>query len=80
LGIAREEQFLFRKMGVPTDRLRPIYESLFIARPPISTSIEVPLSPESKRVLKRAAEEADKFGHNHIGSEHILLALFAEVP
>jgi 2-C-methyl-D-erythritol 2,4-cyclodiphosphate synthase len=80
LGIAREEQLLFRKLGVPSDCLRPIYESLFIARPPISTSIEVPLSSESKRILKRAADEADKLGHNHICSEHILLAIFAEVP
>lgn len=80
LGIAREEQFLFRKLGVPADRLRPIYEKLFTARPPISTSIEVPLSSESKLILKRGAEEADKFGHNHIGSEHILLAIFAEAP
>jgi len=41
----------------------------------ISTSIEVPLTKASKRVLNLAAEEAEKCGHRHIGTEHLLLGL-----
>src|SRR6266404_6048518 len=36
------------------------------------TSVEVPLTPESKRALKLAAEEADRLGHRHVGTEHVL--------
>ena len=37
-----------------------------------------PLSNESKRVLAYAAEEAERFGHKLIGSEHLLLGLLSE--
>jgi len=39
---------------------------------------EVPLSQASRRVLKRAEEEAYGRGHRSIGSEHILFALLYE--
>ncbi len=38
----------------------------------------MPLSPESKRVLAHAAEEAERMLHNYIGTEHILLGLMRE--
>ena len=41
----------------------------------ISTSVEVPLTSESKKVLTLAAEEADRLGHRPIGTEHLLLGL-----
>ena len=37
--------------------------------------MEVPLTVESKKILNLAAEEADRLGHRHIGTEHILLGL-----
>lgn len=36
---------------------------------------ELPLSIQAKKIIEYAVEEAQKFGHNYIGSEHILLAL-----
>jgi ATP-dependent Clp protease ATP-binding subunit ClpC len=42
------------------------------------TSDEIPFSPATKRVLERAAEEADRLLHSYIGTEHLLLALIAE--
>jgi 2-C-methyl-D-erythritol 2,4-cyclodiphosphate synthase len=80
LGLAREDSLKFRRLGAPADRMRRIYEALFTARPTISTSVEVPLSKESKRVLNRAGEEAEKLGIKHVGTEHILLAILAESP
>ena len=47
-------------------------------REKISTSVEIPLSVESKRVLAYAAEEAEKMFHKYIGTEHILLGLLRE--
>jgi ATP-dependent Clp protease ATP-binding subunit ClpA len=35
-------------------------------------------SEEARRVVVLAQEEADRFGHNYIGTEHLLLGLVAE--
>ena len=44
----------------------------------ISTSVEIPFSDETKRVLEFAAEEADRLHHNYVGTEHMLLGLLRE--
>ena len=36
---------------------------------------ELPLSIQAKKIIEYAVEEAQKMGHNYIGSEHIILAL-----
>src|SRR5271168_3867283 len=41
----------------------------------VSTSVEMPLSIESKQVLNIAADESVKLAHRHVGTEHILLGL-----
>ena len=43
-----------------------------------STSVDLPLSYESKHVLAYGAEEAKRMGHRHIGTEHLLLGLLRE--
>jgi ATP-dependent Clp protease ATP-binding subunit ClpA len=45
---------------------------------PISTSVDLPLSHESKRVLAYGAEEAERMGHRHIDTEHLLLGFLRE--
>jgi hypothetical protein len=47
-------------------------------RDKISTSVDLPLSNECKRVLAYAAEEAERLSHKHIGTEHLLLGLLRE--
>jgi ATP-dependent Clp protease ATP-binding subunit ClpC len=44
----------------------------------ISTSVEIPFSAETKRVLQHACDEADDLSHRHIGPEHLLLGLLRE--
>jgi ATP-dependent Clp protease ATP-binding subunit ClpC len=44
----------------------------------IATSVEIPFSAETKRVLQHACDEADGLGHRHIGTEHLLLGLMRE--
>jgi len=36
------------------------------------------LSQSSRRILRLAYEEADRFGHDYVGSEHLLIALLEE--
>jgi len=44
----------------------------------IETSVEIPFSAETKRVLHHACDEADGLTHRHIGPEHLLLGLMKE--
>lgn len=36
---------------------------------------EIPLSSQAKKIIEYAVDEAQRLGHNYIGSEHIVLAL-----
>ena len=44
----------------------------------ISTSVDLPLSGEAKRVLAYAAEEATRLSHQMIGTEHLFLGLLRD--
>jgi len=44
----------------------------------VSTSVDLPLSHESKRALVYAAEESERMNHKHIGTVHLLLGLLRE--
>ena len=46
--------------------------------PKLSTSVDLPLTEEAKRVLAYAAEEAERLKHEHIGTEHLFLGLLRE--
>lgn len=37
----------------------------------------MPFTPRAKKVFELSASEADRLGHNHVGTEHILLGLIA---
>jgi len=81
LGLLREDKALFRRflqLDAFTDTVRKQIENRATLREKISTSVDLPLSNESKRVLAYAAEEAQRLGHNQIGTEHLLLGLLRE--
>jgi ATP-dependent Clp protease ATP-binding subunit ClpA len=42
------------------------------------TSGQIPFTPRAKKVLELALREAVQLGHNHIGTEHILLGIVRE--
>src|SRR6266536_1893353 len=46
--------------------------------PRTSTSVDLPLTNEGRRVLGYAAEEAERLSQRHIGTEHLLLGLLRE--
>ena len=63
---------------VPLDSLRTEIEGRLSSGVKVATSVEIPFSAETKRVLQFAAQEADRLKHNHIGTEHLLLGLLRE--
>lgn len=53
-------------------------EAITERRPKVSTSVDLPLSRESKSVLTYGAEEAERLNQKHIGTDHLLLGLLRE--
>jgi ATP-dependent Clp protease ATP-binding subunit ClpC len=82
LGLIREGKGLtsrlFSKSHLSMETIRKEIEGRALFRDKVSTSVDIPLSAESKRVLGYAAEEAERMLHNYIGTEHILLGLMRE--
>src|SRR5713101_207812 len=79
LGIVREDKALTNRfLRSEVASIRKQVESQTTTREKTSTSVDLPLSNESKRVLAYAAEEAERLAHEHIGTEHLLLGLLRE--
>lgn len=82
LGLMREDKGLtnrfFRHSQASIESIRKEIEGRTILREKVSTSVDLPLSPEAKRVLAFAAEESERLQHRHIGTEHLLLGLLRE--
>jgi ATP-dependent Clp protease ATP-binding subunit ClpC len=81
LGILREDKALtnrFLRSHASVESIRRQIEGHTTIREAVSTSVELPISNECKRVLGYAAEEAEGLGHKHIGTEHVLLGLLRE--
>ncbi len=86
LGLLRESEKtstqLLERMGVQTGVLR---ERLIAALTPkdkkltpSSTSIDIPMEEEVKRILQHATSESAKLNHKHVGAEHLLLGMLKE--
>jgi len=79
LGLLREDRVLAKRfigeVNAEGGAIRTEIERHITFRERISTSVEVPLTMESRKVLILAAEEADRLGQRHVGTEHLLLGL-----
>ena len=82
LGLIREGKGLtsriFSRSHLSLENIRKEIEGRTVFREKVSTSVEIPFSTETKRVLQFAAEEADRLLHNYIGTEHLLLGILRE--
>src|SRR5262247_1333705 len=81
LGLLREDKALanrFLRSHAAVDSIRKQIEGHATIREKVSTSVDLPLSHECKRVLAYGAEEAERLNHKHIGTEHLLLGLLRE--
>jgi ATP-dependent Clp protease ATP-binding subunit ClpC len=78
LGLLREDWALLKQVArehVKVSEIRAEIEKRITQGERISTSVEVPLSSETKRILYLAAESADRLGHRAIETKHLLLGI-----
>ena len=81
LGLLREYKGLVRLFPKPEEALdivRKHIEEHAAVREKIPTSIDLPISDECQRILQQASEEAERMGHKHVGTEHLLLGILRE--
>jgi Clp amino terminal domain, pathogenicity island component len=81
LGLLRENRALIRRFlpaASAVDSIRKQIEENSISRERVSTSVDLPLSNECKRILHYASDEAERLSHKHIGTEHLFLGLLCE--
>ncbi len=79
LGVSREDKPLFIELlpdgADALEWIRRSIENHSPPRPRIPVTVELPLAPETKRVLHYAHDESNHLNHRHIGTEHLLLGL-----
>ncbi|MEX0878582.1 MAG: ATP-dependent Clp protease ATP-binding subunit [Thermoanaerobaculia bacterium] len=79
LGILREGEDIIKEIFTrfnvkPEDVRREIEgDRIFVER--ISSTAELPLSEESKKILAYASHEAESMMHPYVGTEHLLIGL-----
>lgn len=78
LGLLREDRGLARwfpgEKNVEAE-IRAEIERRITWGEPISTSVEVPLTAECKRILNLAAETSERLGHRTVETEHLLIGI-----
>jgi hypothetical protein len=81
LGLLRDNKEIIRRYMNPQadeSNIRLEIEAATVRRDPTSTALDMPLSHECKRILDYSAEEAERLGHKHIGTEHLMLGILRE--
>ena len=81
LGVLREDRNAVRRFLGPTapaEDIRNEIAAQLAVKEKVSTSVDLPLTSVCKRIVAHAAEEAEKLGHKHIGTDHLLLGILGE--
>jgi len=74
-GVAAD---VLKNLDVDLQRIRQEVEKRVSHGTTKVTMGQLPFTPRAKKVLEFALEEASRIGHNHIGTEHLLLGLIRE--
>src|SRR3989440_1460326 len=81
LGLLREEEGVAARvleaLDVSLEEVRAEVARIIGSGEELATG-QIPFTPRGKKVLELALREALSLGHNHIGTEHILLGLVRE--
>ena len=81
LGLLREDEGVAAQalysLNVNLDEVREQVESI-VGYGEEGMGAQAPFTPRSKKVLELGLREAMQLGHNHIGTEHLLLGLVRE--
>ncbi len=78
LALIREDRPLFNRAVPDVNALDAEIRASLQQDPKISTTVDLPLSHEAKRVLAYGAEDAERLQSQHIGTAHLLLGLLRE--
>src|ERR1035437_9285708 len=84
LGVLREGEEIIREIfarfNVKPDEIRREIEGdrVFVER--VSSTQELPLSEESKKILAYASHEAESMMHPYVGTEHLLIGILRVDP
>jgi ATP-dependent Clp protease ATP-binding subunit ClpC len=81
LGMIREgsvERSLSEQAHVSIEQICQAIVGRLTPHEKLSTSVEIPFSDETKRILKHAAAESQQLGHDFIGPQHLLLGIMRE--
>jgi ATP-dependent Clp protease ATP-binding subunit ClpA len=81
LGLLREKEGLaarvLESLDITVEEVRA-HASRIVGQGAQATTGEIPFTPRAKKVLELALREALSLGHNHVGTEHILLGIARE--
>jgi ATP-dependent Clp protease ATP-binding subunit ClpC len=83
LGLMREDKnlasrFFLSRAQFNAESVRKEVEGRSVLREKLPQTMELILTPESKRVLLYANEESDRMQNRHIGTEHLLIGILRE--
>jgi peroxiredoxin len=82
LGLIREGRGIvgriFTRSHLSLEHIREEIEARAVFREKVATSVEMPFSAKTSRILQFAGEEADRLLHQDIGPEHLLLGILRE--
>src|SRR5204862_570534 len=82
LGLVREGEGVaarvLESLGVELSKVRTAVEFIIGRGDSTTSPSEITLSPRTKKVIELAVDEAQKLGHSHVGTEHLLLGLVVE--
>jgi len=82
LGLVREAKSftgdVFDRAELQFDALRTDVQTRMSGRQRLPTTVEIPFTEETKRILNAAVAEANRLGHNYVGTEHLLLGILCE--
>jgi ATP-dependent Clp protease ATP-binding subunit ClpC len=69
---------VLKNLNIDLRKIRLEVEMIVAAGPETVTIGKLPQTPQSKKVLEHAIEEARNLNHNYVGTEHLLLGLLRQ--
>ena len=69
---------VLKNLNVDLGKVRHEVEKLVKHEPEIAAVGRLPQTPQAKKAIEYAIEEARKLNHNYVGTEHLLLGLLRE--
>jgi ATP-dependent Clp protease ATP-binding subunit ClpC len=82
LGLVKEGSGVaanvLKNLDIDLRKIRLEVEKIVQSGPDMVTMGKLPKTPRAKKVIEYAIEEASLFGHNYVGTEHLLIGLVRE--